>query len=135
MRDAAMCVPRVVFRGVADFAVSRWRHRARDVIRRHSRGSHAPQHTLRYRDRPMRREPLRGRDRERLALVAALDAAIAGHGAVAMISGPAGIGKSALAETLASEVEDRGLSVIRGRAWEFADAPPYFPVGPALRAL
>src|ERR1041384_5356334 len=83
----------------------------------------------------MRREPLRGRDSERLALVAALEAAIAGHGAVAMISGPAGIGKSALAETLALEVEDRGLSVIRGRAWEFADAPPSFPVGPALRAL
>jgi hypothetical protein len=83
----------------------------------------------------MRREALKGRDRERLALVAALDAAAMGHGAVAMISGPAGIGKSALAEALAVEVEERGLGVVRGRAWEFADAPPYFPVAPALRAL
>src|SRR5689334_21506799 len=83
----------------------------------------------------MRREPLRGRDRERHVLVAALDAALAGHGAVTMISGPPGIGKSALAETLAAEVESRGLPVIRGRAWEFAEAPPYFPVTPALSAL
>lgn len=83
----------------------------------------------------MRREPLKGRDDERAQLVAALDTAQAGHGAVAMISGPAGIGKSALTESLAGVAEARKLALVRGRAWEFAEAPPYFPVGPALRSL
>jgi hypothetical protein len=84
---------------------------------------------------PMRREPLAGRDREQALIVTAFDAALSGSGSVVMISGPAGIGKSALAEALAEQVEARKLAVVRGRAWEFADAPPYFPIVPALRSL
>ncbi|HEX3597137.1 MAG TPA: AAA family ATPase, partial [Polyangiaceae bacterium] len=83
----------------------------------------------------MRREPLRGRDDEQALLAEALDGVANGRGTVAMISGPAGIGKSALAEFVADEAGARQFAVIRGRAWEFADAPPYFPVGPALREL
>jgi hypothetical protein len=78
---------------------------------------------------------LRGRDAERAALFAALDATARGHGRVALVSGPAGIGKSLLAEVLAAEATSRGLGVLRGRAWEFAEAPPYFPVSSALRSL
>ncbi|HEX4335487.1 MAG TPA: AAA family ATPase [Polyangiaceae bacterium] len=83
----------------------------------------------------MRREPLQGREREQTLLVEALESAASGRGTVATLSGPAGIGKSALAEFVADEAQGRKLEVVRGRAWEFADAPPYFPVGPALRAL
>jgi hypothetical protein len=78
---------------------------------------------------------LRGREAERDALLAALDAAARGHGRVALVSGPAGIGKSLLAEVLAADAASHGLAVVRGRAWEFAEAPPYFPVAAALRSL
>jgi tetratricopeptide (TPR) repeat protein len=78
---------------------------------------------------------LRGRDAERDALFGALDATARGHGRVALVSGPAGIGKTSLAEMLAAEAASRGFGVLRGRAWEFAEAPPYFPVASALRSL
>jgi hypothetical protein len=51
------------------------------------------------------------------------------------VSGEAGIGKTAIAAALAHEAELRGAVVIWGRAWEFAAAPPYFPIWPCLRAL
>jgi tetratricopeptide (TPR) repeat protein len=78
---------------------------------------------------------LRGRDAETGLLLRALDAAVTGRGSAVVISGEAGIGKSALAAALAREAEARQLEVVRGRAWEFADAPPYFPVLPCLKAL
>ncbi len=55
------------------------------------------------------------------------------RGRVVVVSGPPGIGKSALVDTWSGTVA--GAQVIRGRAWEFADAPPYFPIAPMLRAL
>jgi len=76
-----------------------------------------------------------GRDAPLAALRGALTDAFAGRGRVAVVSGEAGIGKSALAATLAHEAEARGAIVTWGRAWEFADAPPYFPVWPCLRAI
>jgi len=44
--------------------------------------------------------PLAGRDREQAALRETLAAALVGHGALVLISGAAGIGKTALAEAL-----------------------------------
>ncbi len=79
------------------------------------------------------REVLWGRDRELAELASSTDAARAGRGRVVLITGPAGIGKSALVETWSPSLE--GFKVLRGRAWEFADAPPYFPVAPMLRQL
>jgi hypothetical protein len=78
---------------------------------------------------------LHGRDVPLGVLRAALEGAIGGRGQLAVVSGEAGIGKSALAASLAHEAEARGATVTWGRAWEFADAPPYFPVWPCLRAL
>jgi hypothetical protein len=78
---------------------------------------------------------LRGRDVQLGALRAALDFAFEGRGGVALISGEAGIGKSAVAAEIAREAEARGAIVTWGRAWEFAEAPPYFPLWPCLRAL
>jgi hypothetical protein len=76
-----------------------------------------------------------GRDQPLRALRDALDGTLAGRGRLVLLTGEAGIGKSALAAALASEAESRGANVVWGRAWEFADAPPYFPVWPCLRAL
>jgi hypothetical protein len=78
---------------------------------------------------------LRGRDAPLGALRAGLEGALAGRGQLALVSGEAGIGKSAIARVIAREAEARGAVVTWGHAWEFADAPPYFPVWPCLRAL
>lgn len=78
---------------------------------------------------------LHGRDAPLAALRAGLVGAIAGRGQLALVSGEAGIGKSAIARVIAREAEALGVLVTWGHAWEFADAPPYFPVWPCLRAL
>src|SRR5262245_32894529 len=78
---------------------------------------------------------LHGRDAPLRVLRDGLDAALEGRGRLAIVSGEAGIGKSALARRLGSEAETKGAQVTWGRAWEFAGAPPYFPVWPCLRGL
>lgn len=78
---------------------------------------------------------LHGREEPLRALRAGLDGALVGRGQLVVVSGEAGIGKSAIAAAIAREAEARGAAVTWGRAWEFADAPPYFPVWPCLRAL
>ncbi len=52
-----------------------------------------------------------------------------------IVSGEAGIGKTALAEVIAGEASQLGFRVLAGRAWELGDAPAYFPVKSGLRAL
>ncbi len=61
--------------------------------------------------------------------------ACAGRGRLVVVSGEPGIGKSTIAAAIAELAETRGAEVQWGRAWEFADAPAYFPVRQALRAL
>ncbi len=78
---------------------------------------------------------LEGRDAEEAALWSALEQARAGHGGVVVVSGEAGIGKSALLQRLAARATPAGVRPVWGRAWEFADAPAYFPLGPCLSAL
>jgi hypothetical protein len=69
------------------------------------------------------------------ALEAALRSAIAGRGRMVVLSGEPGIGKSTMALSLAALAESLAATVVWGRAWEFADAPPYFPVRAALEGL
>ena len=45
------------------------------------------------------------------------------------------MGKSALAAALARDAEARGARVVWGRAWELAEAPPYFPLRACLASL
>ncbi len=78
---------------------------------------------------------LEGRESERSQLRAAFDAACAGHGRIVVLSGEAGIGKSTLLDDLAGYAAEQGVLPVMGRAWEFADAPAYFPVWPCLAAL
>jgi DNA-binding SARP family transcriptional activator len=68
-----------------------------------------------------------GREREVAALVRALDDALAGRGRLLVIGGEPGIGKSRLAEELASRATDSGREVLWGRCWEAGGAPPYWP--------
>jgi hypothetical protein len=78
---------------------------------------------------------LHGREASLQVLRDRLASAHAGHGQLVLVSGEPGIGKSALAEAIAGEARARGADVTWGRAWEFAEAPPYFPMRPLVRAL
>lgn len=78
---------------------------------------------------------LHGRSEALRALRAALEGAEAGRGRLALVSGEAGIGKSALVEAIAVEAGASGADATWGRAWEFADAPPLFPLWSCLRAI
>lgn len=72
-------------------------------------------------------EPLISREAAFGQLQQALTQANQGHGRLVLVSGDAGIGKSALVSALAREAEANGAVVVLGRAWEFGEAPPYFP--------
>jgi len=64
-----------------------------------------------------------------------LDAVQAGQGDTLVVTGEAGIGKSALARSVARDAEARGARVGFGRAWEVGGAPPFWPWARALEEL
>src|SRR5215203_2514446 len=77
-----------------------------------------------------------GRVAELARLEQALDGATAGHGATALIGGPAGIGKTRLTGELAERARRRGATVLRGRCIDLVGAAlPYLPIAEALRPL
>lgn len=78
---------------------------------------------------------LLGRDSATATLRDSLARAVAGRGGVVLLSGEAGIGKTVLAESVAREATKMGARVAMGRAWEYSDAPPYFPLVPCLRSV
>ena len=75
-----------------------------------------------------------GRRLELDELTSALEAALAGHGRVVMLAGEPGIGKTRTAQELAKIAEARGALVLRGRCYEDAGAPPYWPWVQAIRS-
>jgi tetratricopeptide (TPR) repeat protein len=75
-----------------------------------------------------------GRERELDELSALLDRAIGGRGRLVLVGGEPGIGKSRLASELSQHAAERGVSVLWGRGWEDAGAPPYWPWVQAFRA-
>ncbi len=74
-----------------------------------------------------------GRDAELSLLDGALDDAVAGRGRLVLLAGEAGIGKSRLADELASRAKALGVRVLWGRCWEAGGAPAYWPWVQALR--
>ena len=74
-----------------------------------------------------------GRDPELGELLAALGEAAGGSGRLVLLGGEPGIGKSRLADELASRARERDYAVLWGRRWEDAGAPPYWPWVQALR--
>ena len=76
-----------------------------------------------------------GRQKETDALGGTLDAVRAGSGRTVVLAGEAGIGKTRLADWLASTARDRGTPVLWGRCWEAGGAPAYWPWLQALRAF
>jgi DNA-binding winged helix-turn-helix (wHTH) protein len=76
-----------------------------------------------------------GRERELTEMRAALQAALDGRDQLVVVAGEAGIGKTRLAERLATEAAERGVVVHWGRSLEERGGPPYWPWIQVLRAL
>jgi hypothetical protein len=73
------------------------------------------------------RPPFVGRGSELDHLTSLLAAAADGTPQLAVVEGPAGIGKTRLAEELAVRARSRGGEVAIGRCWPDGEAPPYWP--------
>ena len=76
-----------------------------------------------------------GRERELTELGGALDAAAAGRGALFLLVGEPGIGKTRLAGELAARAAESGISALWGRCWEAEARPPYWPWIQIIRPL
>jgi len=76
-----------------------------------------------------------GRDGELRAMRDALTATRAGRGGLVLLSGAAGMGKSALVSAFADEAARAGATVLEGGGWESGGAPAYWPWIQALRSL
>src|SRR5437762_2954190 len=68
-----------------------------------------------------------GRDRELALLHERLTAARGGQGSLVLISGEAGIGKTALADVLAREAMNAHVTVLTGHCYDRTETPPYGP--------
>jgi hypothetical protein len=75
-----------------------------------------------------------GREGELAQIDALLDRVAGGHGCVVVVSGEAGIGKTALLDALAHRAENRGFGVAVGRC-AASESPPYWPWPRVLRTL
>ncbi len=75
-----------------------------------------------------------GRERERQALRALLERTTEGHGALVLLSGEAGIGKTTLVDDLVQHATGEGVLVLSGGCYDLTTTPPYGPWAEILRA-
>lgn len=78
--------------------------------------------------------PLVGREKELAQSLDALRQGLKGEGALILVGGEPGIGKSRLIEEVAGEASAKGAAVVWGRAWEAGGAPPFWPWVQAIRS-
>jgi tetratricopeptide (TPR) repeat protein len=77
--------------------------------------------------RPGSRTQYVGRDEELADLRKALEAADGGRGGIVLLGGEPGVGKTRLAEEIASLARRRGMLAFTGRCSDIEGAPPYLP--------
>jgi tetratricopeptide (TPR) repeat protein len=76
-----------------------------------------------------------GRELERATLLHLLEQAARGEGCVAMIAGPAGVGKTRIATEIGAEASARRFQTLAGNCYERDDAVPYIPVVEILESF
>ncbi|MEO6579515.1 MAG: AAA family ATPase [Candidatus Limnocylindria bacterium] len=81
------------------------------------------------------KSPFLGRDEELAVLLAGLAESEAGRGGLILLGGEPGIGKSRLADEIASQARERKHRIGWGRGWEDSGAPPYWPWVQVLRSF
>ena len=81
-----------------------------------------------------RRTPFVGREEEREQLRSLLGDATRGRGALAMLVGEPGIGKTRLTQEIVTEARSCGFLTLTGHCYEMEGAPPYIPFVEALEA-
>jgi DNA-binding CsgD family transcriptional regulator len=72
-------------------------------------------------------DDLVGRDSDLAVLRALLDRLLVGDGAVVLIGGVSGIGKTALVDVLRSEASGLDAQILSGACYDLMDTPPYGP--------
>jgi tetratricopeptide (TPR) repeat protein len=85
--------------------------------------------------RPPGKPSFVGRANELNQIMRLLGAARHGDGQVAFIEGPAGIGKTRLAEEVVARARRRGARAAIGQCWQDGEAPPLWPWLTILRSL
>lgn len=78
--------------------------------------------------------PFVGRAAELTFLTERLDAAVAGRGTIVLLAGEPGIGKTRLAEEVATIARERGARALWGRCYEGEGAPAFWPWVEVVRA-
>ena len=86
----------------------------------------------RYGDSPIattttRRTPYIGRQAEQAEIGRLVDQAMAGHGALLLIGGEPGVGKTRLAEEILAVAQERGCLALVGRCYETEGTLPFVP--------
>jgi predicted ATPase len=76
-----------------------------------------------------------GREHPAGVLRAELGRAVDSHGGLVLVTGEAGIGKTALVTLAAEEARGRGALVLSGACWDSGSAPGYWPWTQVARAL
>jgi len=79
--------------------------------------------------------PLLGRAHELDDLRGALDESVAGSGALVLLAGEPGIGKTRLASALADQAASEGHRVAWARGWDGGGAPAFWPWVQVVRAV
>ncbi|UBU18133.1 ATP-binding protein [Nonomuraea gerenzanensis] len=79
--------------------------------------------------------PLIGRDRPAAILRGEVERALVSHGALVLVTGEAGIGKSTLVAGAAEEAVRGGARLLTGACWEGEGAPGYWPWVQVVRQL
>jgi tetratricopeptide (TPR) repeat protein len=76
-----------------------------------------------------------GREAELAELRHGLEQSVGGRGALYLVYGEPGIGKTRLCDELSAHAATRGVALFWGRCWEAFDAPAYWPWLDVLSAL